>query len=93
MLNLLRRFLSNFIKPELLAATTNEELHNFDYATLRNQVSNDELGIGTAARLHLIDMSDKLEGTQREELLPCCEAILCGVCTKDCGEVSTDTLS
>ena len=64
---LLRRFLSNFIKPELLAVTTNEELHNFDYATIRNQVSNDELGIGTAARLHLIGMSDELESTQREK--------------------------
>lgn len=65
--NLLRGFLSNFIKPELLAATTDDKIHKFDYANIRNQLSNDELGIGTAARLHLIEMSDELEGTQREK--------------------------
>lgn len=77
--NLLRGFLSNFIKPELLAATTDDEIHYFDYANVRNQLCNDELGIGTAARLHLIEMSDELEGTH----LSLCETILCGVCAED----------
>ena len=61
--NLLRSFLSNFIRPELLAATSNEDIHTFSYESPSNQLSNDELGIGTAARLLLIENSDELEGT------------------------------
>ena len=64
--NLPRDFLSNFIQPELLAATSNDNIHSFDYENVANQFSNDELRIGTAARLHLIESSDELEGTQRE---------------------------
>ena len=45
--NLLRSFLSNFIRPELLAATSNEDIHTFSYENPSNQLSNDELGIGT----------------------------------------------
>ena len=59
--NLLRSFLSNFIRPELLAATSNEDIHTFSYESPSNQLSNDELGIGTAARLLLIENSDELE--------------------------------
>ena len=65
--NLLRSFHSNFIQPELLAATSNEDIHTFSYESPSNQLSNDELGVGTAARLLLIENSDELEGTQRED--------------------------
>ena len=44
----LRAFLSNFIKPELLAATSDATIHEFDYENTANQVFDDELGIGTA---------------------------------------------
>ena len=46
--NLLRAFLSNFIQPELLAATPNYKIHRVDYENIANQLSNDELGIGSA---------------------------------------------
>ena len=58
--NLLRSFLS---KPQLLVATSCEDIHTFDYESLNSQLSNDEIGIGTTTRL---DNSDELEGTQRE---------------------------
>ena len=65
--NLLRGFLSDFIQPELLAAAPDDQIHTFDYENVSNQVSNDEIGIGTATRLHLIENADELEGTQREK--------------------------
>ena len=65
--NLLRGFLSNFIQPELLAATPNDGIHSIDFENIANQLSNDELGIGSAARLLLIGNSDELEGTQEEQ--------------------------
>ena len=66
--NLLRGYLSNFIQPELLATTSNDNIHTFDYENVSNQLSNDELGIGTAARLNLIESSEELEGTRREDI-------------------------
>ena len=65
--NLLHAFLSNFIQPELLAATPNDKIHRVDYENIANQLSNDELGIGSATRLLLIEKSDELEGTCQEE--------------------------
>ena len=65
--NLLRAFLSNFIQPELLAATPNDKIHRVDYENIANQLSNDELGIGSATRLLLIEKSDELEGTRQED--------------------------
>ena len=62
----LRAFLYNFIKPELLAATSDAMIHEFDYENTASQVSDDELGIGTATRLLLIEESDELEGTAKE---------------------------
>ena len=62
----LRAFLSNFIKPELLAATSDAMIHEFDYENIANQVS-DEIGSGTATRLLLIEESDELEGTAKEQ--------------------------
>ena len=44
----------------------NDNIHSFDYENVANQLSNDGLGSGTAARLHLIESSDELEGTPRE---------------------------
>ena len=65
--NPLHGFLSNFIQPELLATTSNDDIHSFDYEKVVNQLSNDELGIGSATRLLLIENSDILEGTQKEK--------------------------
>ena len=65
--NLLCGFLSNFIQPELLATTSNEDIHSFDYENVANQLSNDELGIDSATRLLLIENSDILEGTKEEK--------------------------
>ena len=65
--NLLRSFLSNFVRLELLATTSNEDIHMFSYESPSNQLLNDKLGIGTATRLHLIENSDELEGTRRED--------------------------
>ena len=65
--NLLRGFLSNFIQPQILAAVSNDDIHSFNYEDTANQLCNDELGIGTAARLLLLENSDELEGTRRED--------------------------
>ena len=65
--DLLRSFLSNFVQPQLLACASNEEVYSFDYANLTIQLPNSELGIGTATRLCLIESSDELEGTSKEE--------------------------
>ena len=65
--DLLQSFLSNFVQPQLLACASNEEVYSFDYANLTIQLPNSELGIGTATRLCLIESSDELEGTSKEE--------------------------
>ena len=39
----------------------------FSYESTSNQLLNDEIGIGTATRLHLIEISDELEGTRKED--------------------------
>ena len=39
--NLLRGFLSNFIRPELLAAAPDDQVHTFDYENVSYQLSND----------------------------------------------------
>ena len=69
-------FLSNFIMPELLAATSDATIHDVDYENDTNQVS-DELGIGTATRLLLIEESDELEGISKERNFSLCLEILC----------------
>ena len=65
--DLLRAFLSNFIRPGLLAATPDAVIHEFDYKNLSNQLSDVEIGIGTATRLLLIERSDDIEGTSKEQ--------------------------
>ena len=57
--NLLRGFLSNFIRPELLAAAPDDQIHTFDYENVSNQVSYHEIGICTATRLHLVENADE----------------------------------
>ena len=69
--NLLHGFLSNFIQPELLAATPNDRIHSFDFNNNANQLSDEELGFGSATRLFLIENSDELEGTQEEQNFFC----------------------
>ena len=48
---LLRGYLSNFIKPEVLSGA--DDVTSIDYTDPNNQVSDDELGIGTLTRLLL----------------------------------------
>ena len=76
--NLLRGFLSNFIQPELLAATPNDGIHSVDFENIANQLCNDELGIGSAARLLFIEISDELEDIQEEQnfFILCPESLL-----------------
>ena len=62
---LLREYLSNFIKPEVLLGT--DDVTNIDYLNQNNQVSNDELGIGTSTRLLLCgELEDEVVGTVTE---------------------------
>ena len=69
--DLLQSFLSNFIQPQLLACASNEEVYSFDYTSQTSQLPNSELGIGTATKLCLIENSDELEGTSKEEKFFC----------------------
>ena len=57
--NQLRGFLSNFIQPQILAAVSNDDILSFNYEDTANQLCN--------ARLLLLENSDELEGTQRED--------------------------
>ena len=58
-----------------MAATSNEDIHMFSYESPSNQFLNDELGIDTAMRLHLIKNSDELEGTRREDRIGYLECV------------------
>ena len=53
MCQLLRTFLSNFIRPKCLTTVTDNEISDFDYRNSEFQVCNEELAIGTATRLLL----------------------------------------
>ena len=50
-----------------MAAASNDDIHSFNYEDIAKQLCNDELGIGTAARQLLLENSDELEGTRRED--------------------------
>ena len=63
-IDLLRTFLSNFVKQEVLLATS--DITNVLYSERSNQVSDDELGIGTESRLLLIEEEDAVTGTRLE---------------------------
>ena len=63
--SLLRGYLSNFIKPEVLSGT--DDVTSIDYLDQNNQVSDDELGIGTSTRLLLCEeLEDEIVGTVTE---------------------------
>lgn len=55
------------LKPELPAAASDAIIHEFDYEDVTHQLSDDEIGIGTAALLLLIEKSDEIEGTAKEK--------------------------
>ena len=61
---LLRSFLANFVKPEELA--TASDLTKVQYADPSKQLPDDEVGIGTQARLLLMENEDELEDTSAE---------------------------
>ena len=62
--DLLHAFLANFVKQEVLLATS--DITSMLYSERSNQVSDDELGIGTAGRLLLIEEEDAVTGTRLE---------------------------
>ena len=62
-IDLLRTLLSNFVKQEVILATS--DITNVLYLKKSNQISDDELGIGTAGRLLLIE-EDAVTGTRLE---------------------------
>ena len=63
-IDLLSTFLSNFVKQEVLLATS--DITNVLYSERSTQVSDDELGIGTAGRLLLIEEEDAVTDTRLE---------------------------
>ena len=65
MCRLLCTFLSNFIRPECLSAIPDEEIYEFDYTNPEFEVGNEELAIGTATRILLVEESDMFEGTKQ----------------------------
>ena len=66
MCQLLRTFLSNFIRPECLTSVPTSDIDQFDYRNVEHAVDNEELGIGTATQLLLEEESDTFEGTCQE---------------------------
>ena len=57
MCQLLRQYLTNFIRPECLTGVSEDD---------EMEVPNAELGIGTATRLLLEEEADSMEGMQQE---------------------------
>ena len=64
-LDLLRSFLANFVKHDVLVAVV--DITTVDYADRSNQVTDDGLGIGMATRLLLAENEDEVAGTQLEK--------------------------
>ena len=60
-LSLLRGYLANFIKPEVLTAAS--DITTINYCDRNNQLSNDTLAIGTETLLFLSEFEDEIEGT------------------------------
>ena len=55
-------YLSNLSDPNVLRST--DDITNIDYRDQSNQVSDDELGVGTSTRLFLCgELQDDVEGT------------------------------
>ena len=64
MLSLLRVYLANFIKPEVIVAA--DDITALDYKDRENQLSNESLGVGTETLLFLSEMGDDIEDTTME---------------------------
>ena len=58
--------MSNFIRPEYLAAVPDNEINEFDHCNAEFEVGNEKLAIGTATRILLEEEADNLEGTNQE---------------------------
>ena len=65
-IQLLRSYFANFIRPECLANVLEDEIPHFDIERPDVEVSDTELAIGTATRLLLIEEADTIEGTHHE---------------------------
>ena len=63
-LSLLRGYLANFIKPEVITAAS--DITTINYHDRNNQLSNDTLAIGTETLLFLSEFEDEIEGTAIE---------------------------
>ena len=57
-------FIANFVDPDVIRST--EDIITIDYSDSSNQLSNDELGIGTSTRLLLCGDLEDLVGTAVE---------------------------
>ena len=66
-LSLLRGYVTNFVKPEVI--TSAEDITAIDYCDLLNQLPNDALAIGTVNLLFLFEFEDETEGTTLERLI------------------------
>lgn len=64
MLSLLRGYLANFVKPEVIVAA--DDITALAYTDRSNQLSNDSLAVGTETLLFLSEMEDEIEGTTME---------------------------
>ena len=73
-LSLLRGYLANFIKPEVI--TTAENITTINYCDRHNQLSDDALAIGTETLLFLSQFEDELEGTVIERNHSSCTVLL-----------------
>ena len=63
-LSLLRGYLANFIKPEVITAAS--DITTINYHDRNNQLSNDTLAIGTETLFFLSEFEDEIEGTAVE---------------------------
>lgn len=65
---LLRAFITNFIDPDVIKDA--DDVTGIDYTDPTNQLSDDELGIGTSARMLLCgELEDEVVGTRIETRL------------------------
>ena len=62
--DLLRSFMANFVKLEVLVVA--DDMTTINYEDAANQVGDNELGIGTATRLLLVEKEDEVAGTHLE---------------------------
>ena len=63
---LLRSYLTNFVRPECHADVTMDSIYEFNFCNGAVAVPDPELAIGTATRLLLEEEADSIEGTGKE---------------------------